>query len=373
MSILKVAWDNHYVQRDEGGTGVYGTYLLRQFATRQDVKIDVLNGCQRHDRQRGFATRGMRVVRDLFWTHVALPRSLQKREVDLLHAPAFTGPLASPCPVVITLHDITFLLYPSHFRRWWVAYLKALMPSAIRSAAAVICGSEHAKRDIVSTYGIASDKVCVVPYGVDHQRFHPGVVLDAAWGKELGLRDGYVLHVGTLSYRKNIPTLLRAFARLRSLGKGAARQLVLAGQEISGLQGAAEIRETIRQLGLADSVVFTGRVPDERLAGLYARASVFVMPSLYEGFGFPILESMAVGTPVVASSTSSLPEVGGDAAVFIPAMDEHALATAIADIISNPSLTEQLRRKGLRRAQQFSWERAASETIAVYRHIVSGR
>ena len=368
MGILKVAWDNHYVQRNEGGTGVYGTSLLQQLSSREDLQLSVLDGWQT-PRQGGLITRTSRVARDLFWTHAVLPNALKKLKVDLLHAPAFTAPLASPCPVVITVHDITFLLYSSHFRRWWVAYLKAVMPPAVRSAAAVICVSEHAKRDIVNTYRVASDKVHVVAHGVDHQQFHPGVALDVDWAKELGLRDGYLLHVGTLSSRKNIPTLLRAFANLRSRGAGKADQLVLAGQEHPALSGAAEIRETIRQLDLAGSVLFAGHVPDQRLPGLYAHASVLVMPSLYEGFGFPVLESMAVGTPVVASDTSSLPEVAGDAAILVPPLDDHALANAISDIINDPPLAEKLRSKGLKRAQQFSWQRAANETMAVYRRV----
>lgn len=373
MGILRIAWDNHYVQRNEGGTGVYGNSLLRQLATREDLKIEVLDGCQGRKQQRGLTDRALRVLGDLFWTHIALPRLLKKRRVDLLHAPAFIGPLMSPCPVVITLHDITFLLYPSHFRRWWVAYLKAVIPWAVKSAVAIICVSEHTKVDIVSTYKIASDKVYVVPHGVDHQRFHPSVTLDRGWAKNLGLRDGYVLHVGALSHRKNIPTLLRAFAHLRSQGKCESSQLVLAGQEAPGLAGTAEIKETIHQLDLASSVVLTGHVPDQQLPGLYTHASVLVMPSLYEGFGFPILESMAVGTPVVASNTSSLPEVAGDAAILVSPRDELALAAAIADVIENRTLAEQLRVRGLNRAHQFSWQRAASETIAIYRRVANCR
>jgi glycosyltransferase involved in cell wall biosynthesis len=371
MGILRIAWDDHYVRRNEGGTGVYGSYLLNQLAAWGDLQIDVLNGWQSHHGQGGFSTRALRVARDLFWTHVALPNSLKHREVDLLHAPAFLA-LNSPCPVVITLHDITFLLYPSHFRRWWVAYLRAVMPLAIRSAAAVICVSEQAKRDIVTTYGVSSGKVYVVQHGVDRQRFHPGIALDTDWAKQLGLRYGYVLHVGTLSHRKNIPTLLRAFAHLRSRDQ-ALPQLVLAGAESPGLAGAAEIRETIQQLDLGGHVVFAGHVSDERLPSLYANASVLVMPSLYEGFGFPILESMAVGTPVVASNTSSLPEVAGDAAILVPPMDEQALANSISEIISKPALAEQLSSRGLERAQQFSWQRTASETVAIYRRVADGR
>jgi len=371
MGILKVAWDNHYVQRNEGGTGVYGACLLQQLARRDDLQVEVLNGWQARQPRRSFATRAMGVLGDLFWTHFALPKSVSRRGVDVLHVPALAAPLDSPCPVVITVHDITFLLYPTHFRRWLVTYLKAVMPPALRAASAVICVSEHTRRDIVSAFGVSSDKVYVVPHGVDHQRFYPAAGLDGSWARKLGLREGYILHVGTLSSRKNIPTLLRAFARLRSQGQGLSRQLVLAGQEAPGLAGAAEIHESVRQLDLTSSVVFAGHVSDERLPGLYARASVLAMPSLYEGFGFPILESMAAGTPVVASNTSSLPEVAGDAAILVAPLDEQALAAAIADILFNPQLGQELRSKGLKRAQQFSWQRAASETMAIYRRVAN--
>jgi glycosyltransferase involved in cell wall biosynthesis len=289
--------------------------------------------------------------------------------VDLLHAPAFVAPSRTPCPVVVTVHDITYLLYPSHFSRWWVTYMQMVMPPAMKSAAAIICGSEHSKRDIAKTYGIAPDKVHVVPYGVDHERFHPGVTLDSDWARSLGLRDGYLLHVGTLSYRKNIPTLLQAVARLRAQGKWGNRQLVLAGSESRGMKGATEVFETIQKLDLGNSVVIAGHVPDEHVPGLYARSSILVMPSWYEGFGFPVLESMAVGTPVVASDTSSLPEVAADAAIFFPPHDDYALAGAIEDVLENRLVAEELRRKGLKRAGEFSWQRTAKQTAAIYRSV----
>ena len=218
--------------------------------------------------------------------------------------------------------------------------MKFVMPPAVKSAAAVICGSEHSKRDILKAYGIECGKVHVVAYGVEHRRFHRGALLNRQWAQTIGIRnDGYVLHVGAFSHRKNIPTLLRAISNLRSKGKWD-RQLVLAGH-----------------------------VPDEYIAGLYAHASLLVMPSLYEGFGFPVLESMAVGTPVVASDNSSLPEVAGDAAILVSPLDENALANAIADVIENRAIARELRAKGLTRARQFSWQRAAEETLAVYRSV----
>src|SRR5438874_5934426 len=326
MKRLKIAWDNCLASKDKAGTGIYAAGLLGEFHRRTDLQMEVLDGGRPGVGTRSFADRALRSIKNIGWTHVGLPVLAWKKNVDLLHAPAFLAPSLSPCPVVITIHDVTYLLYPSHFSRWWVTYMKVAMPSAVRSAAAIICGSQHSKRDISRTYEVSSDKIHVIPYGVDGERFHPGATLDGQWAQGLGISEDYVLHVGTLSYRKNIPTLLRAIALLRSRGKWGSRWLVLAGSAESGLRGAQEIHATIAELDLSNLVVLAGHVPDEQVPGLYAHASVLVMPSLYEGFGFPILESMACGTPVIASGASSLPEVAGDAAILFPAQDESALA-----------------------------------------------
>jgi glycosyltransferase involved in cell wall biosynthesis len=370
MRILKVAWDNCFARRNEGGTGIYAARLLEQFTHRSDLEIEVLNGWRFDSRGGKLARRALRATSDLFWTHAYLPHLLSKQHFDLLHAPAFIAPGRSPCPVVITIHDVTYLLYPSHFPRWRVAYLRSVMPPAVRSAAAIICGSENSKRDLTIAYGVAADRVHVIPYGVDLARFHPGVSLDRTWADPLGICDGYLLHVGAFSSRKNIPTLLRAFAHLRSRPSWGVRQLVLAGSESPGLAGAGEIYKTMEQLGLTASVILPGHVPDQHLPGLYAHAGALVMPSLYEGFGFPILESMAVGTPVVASNSSSIPEVAGGAAILVPPHDEHALANAIAEMIQNRTIAKEFREKGLDRAHQFTWQRTARETIALYRTLV---
>jgi glycosyltransferase involved in cell wall biosynthesis len=179
----------------------------------------------------------------------------------------------------------------------------------------------------------------------------------------------YLLHVGAFLERKNIPVLLRAIGKLRSAGKFNDLQLVLAGKEAPGLLGAQAIDETIREFQLQDTVVKAGHVPDDQLAGLYAGARALTMPSSYEGFGFPVLEAMAVGTPVITSNVSSLPEIAGDAALLIPPEDEHALAGAIDTLLGDGALQERLRAQGLAQAQKFSWERAAEETIAVYRAV----
>ena len=369
MRTLKVGWDNWFVAQDQGGSGGYASRLSKRLVDSGDVRLESLNG---FGRNAGLGTVGRKLhhVSGFYWTHIRLPRILKSQGFDLLHAPAFIAPVSAPCPIVVTVHDITPILYPSHFATWWGMYFKFLMPWVLRSAGATVCGSEHTKQDIIKTFAIAPDKVWVTPYGVEHERFHPAATLDPGWAQGIGLRDGYLLHVGALAERKDVPTLLRALARVRSSGALGSRQLLLAGAQTRGLTGAEEVFQTIRELDLNENVILAGHVPNEHLPGLYAGASILVMPSLYEGFGFPILEAMATGTPVVASNTSSIPEVAGEAAVLFPPQDEHALADAIQQVLRNEALAQQLRDRGLLQAAQFTWERTARETVKVYESVV---
>jgi len=273
---------------------------------------------------------------------------------------------------VVTIYDLSFLKFPQHFERRWRTYLNAVMPGVLRRVAAVICISEYTRQDLLTSYQVAAEKVHVVYCGIDHAQFHPGAGPSGDWMRSVGIQRDYVLHVGTLSERKNIPMLVRAVARLRSQGRFSGHQLVLAGPEVSVLSGASEIRETIQNLELQDVVVLTGHVPEGQLAGLYAQAKVLAMPSLYEGFGLPLLESMAVGTPVVASNTSSLPEIVQDAGLIVPPKDEQGWADAIGELLENPARAQEFRRRGLARAAQFSWQQAAAETLDVYRAVIGG-
>jgi glycosyltransferase involved in cell wall biosynthesis len=369
MKPIKLAWDNCFARRNPTGSGVYAARLLENLTGNPALNLTVFDGWPDGARGGSRMRRVLKIAGNLAWTHFDLPLRLWKGGFDVLHSPAFIAPVKAPSPTVITVHDITYLLYPSHFAAWWVRYMKSVMPLAVRSAAAIICGSEHSKRDLVAAYKLPPGKVHVVPYGVDHERFRPGAALDESWARQAGIRAGYVLHVGGFYERKNVPALLRAVARLRAAGKWGDRQLILAGAEAPGIMGAREIHNTIAELELSPSVVLPGRVPDEHLPGLYAQAALVAMPSLYEGFGFPILEGMAAGTPVVASNTSSLPEVAGDAAILVPPTDIAALADAIGQVLESPGLAAGLRARGLEQARHFNWQRTAEETIAIYRAV----
>jgi len=369
MKPLRLAWDNCFARRNPTGSGVYAARLLENLIGNPALDLKVFDGWPDSTRGGSRLRRLWKIGGNLTWTHCDLPFRVWKGSFDVLHSPAFVAPVKAPCPTVITVHDITYLLYPEHFGSGWVRYMKTMMPIAIRSAAAIVCGSEHSKRDLLASYKLPPSKVHVIPYGVDHDCFRPGATMDDAWARQAGIRSQYVLHVGGFYERKNVPTLLHAIARLRAQGRWGERQLVLAGAEAPGIAGAEEIHRTIAELELAPYVVLPGRVPDEQLPGLYSHAALVAMPSLYEGFGFPILEGMSAGTPVVASNTSSLPEVAGDAALLVEPKDVPGLAEAISQVLENPQLSADLRARGLKRAQEFTWKRTADETIAVYRSV----
>jgi glycosyltransferase involved in cell wall biosynthesis len=372
---LRVAWDNSLAKRNPTGTGVYATQLIRELGSNPGVTLEVFEGWDPAKRKpgeygsQGILARGARAASGLLWSQGYFPHLLRKGKFDLLHSPAFLVPFGCPCPSVATIFDVSFLIFPEHFESRWRTYMKYVMPSVIRSVSAVICISENAKQDLLKFYKVALGKVHVVHCGIDHARFSPGAVLDKNWAASIGLNKEYVLHVGLLSQRKNLPMLLRAVASLRARGKFENLQLVLAGPELPVLSGGPEIHQAIRELGLGDVVVLAGYVPDDYMPGLYRHAKLLVMPSLYEGFGLPVLESMASGVPVVASNSSSLPEIAGDAAILVSPHDESAWAQAIEDVLQSPSTAEELRRKGLLRARQFSWQRAGEETLAVYRTV----
>lgn len=366
---LNVAFDNSLSSRNWTGTGVYASELIRQLAATQQIDLTVFPGWG-SGRGGGTVARKLRTLQNLAWSHGYFPLVLHMKKFDVMHAPAFVLPLGCPCPTVVTIHDLSFVTHPYHFGWGWRTYLTSLMPSVLRSASAIICVSESTKRDLLRLYEVPESKVHVVYNGLNHSRFNPGARFDCDWARSIGIEKNYVLHVGVFSERKNIPVLLRAVARLRDQGKFGQYQLVLAGKEAPGVVGARRIEETMSELNLHDTVVTAGHVPDEQLPGLYAGAKLLTMPSLCEGFGFPVLEAMAVGTPVIASNTSSLPEIAGDAALLVPPGDEQALAEAIQNLLQDDQLRAQLRVKGLAQAQKFTWRRTAEETIGVYRAAV---
>jgi glycosyltransferase involved in cell wall biosynthesis len=300
------------------------------------------------------------------WEQTVLPVELLREGADLLHALGFVSPIAWRGRTVVTVYDLSFLRFPETFNRSNRMYLGNFTPPSLRRADRVITISEETRRDVIELCGVAPERVTPILLAAD-ERFRPAAP-DAvrAFRRRQGLPDRFVLYQGTLQPRKNVETLVRAYARLRSQGSDD-HILVLAGPR--GWQ-YEPIFELIRQLGLEPYVTFPGFVPDDELALWYSSAAVFAFPSRYEGFGLPLLEAMACGAPVVSSSASSLPEVVGDAGVLVDPSDVEGLCSALCQLLEDEPRRQALAAAGRVRAQTFSWRRTASETVQVYREVL---
>jgi glycosyltransferase involved in cell wall biosynthesis len=279
---------------------------------------------------------------------VGLPRLLRRLRPRLAHFQHVVAP-ACPCPAVVTIHDLSFERHPQLMGRRDRIVFRTMVPRSVRQAARVLAVSEWTKRDLIDHYGLPADKIVVTPNGVD-TLFRPGT------GPE---GTPYALFVGTLQPRKDPIAALEAVALAN-----ADLRLVLVGPD-KGL--GDEARRAASRLGLNGRVEFAGHVAKQELAKLYRGAVCLVFPSLYEGFGLPVVEAMASGTPVVAAASGSIPEVAGDAAVLVDPGDPVALAGGIERAIAD---RERLVRAGLERARHYSWAETATRTLAVYRELL---
>jgi glycosyltransferase involved in cell wall biosynthesis len=282
-------------------------------------------------------------------------------EVDLFHGTDHLLPRLTRLKSVFTLHDLVFCFYPQTHKplnRW---FLTLMMPRFLRAADAVIAVSESTKRDAIQTYGIDEAKITVIYEGVSSRFRRASPEAIAAVRHKYGLPDQFFLSLGTIEPRKNLTSLLEAYHALRN--EGSSLGLVIAGKKGWLYSG---FFNRMRELGLERDVLFPGFVPDQDLPALYSAADLFVFPSLYEGFGLPVLEALACGTPVVASNASSLPEVAGEAALLVDPSSVEALVTAVKAVVGNRRLREDLHERGPKQAARFNWQTAARETLAVY-------
>jgi glycosyltransferase involved in cell wall biosynthesis len=304
-------------------------------------------------------------VKRYLWEQTALPFDLRRRRAALLHSPHHTTPLLCPCPRTVTVHDVTFFLIPERYPRSRRLYFQIATTISVKRARAILVPSASAADDLRAVLNPPAGRVHVTHEGVE-ALFRPATAEEClAVRKRFSLPEGYLLSLGTLEPGKNRSTLLRALHSLVTEGRDL--HLAIAGQ--TGWSGGSEAAEA-RELGLEGRVHFLGYVPHVELPALYSAASVFVFPSLHEGFGLPVLEAMASGTPVVTSNRSSLPEVAGDAALLVDPLNEAALAGAIGRILDEPPLVALLRQAGRERAAGFSWDACAEVTLAVYRKLL---
>jgi glycosyltransferase involved in cell wall biosynthesis len=358
------------------GTENYSLHLIRELvAAEQPSRIRLyFNQSPSPDLLPGQAERRV-IPFPRLWTHLRLSWEMATDPPDLLFVPAHVLPVVHPRRSVVTVHDLGYHYYPEAHTFFQNAYLRWSTWHNARAATRILADSEATRQDLMCYYRIPQEKTVVVYPGRD-ETLAPvsDPALLAAVRTRYSVADPYLLYVGTLHPRKNLVRLVQAFSRLRTRDSTvhaptSKLQLVIAGKK-GWLYN--EILIQLRRLNLVDRVVLTGYVPDVDLPALLSGALAFVFPSLHEGFGLPVLEAMACGTPVVCSNTSSLPEVAGDAALLVDPLDTEALSEALSLIVADEGLRCDLVERGFRQAQRFSWRRCAQEVMQVLEDVGRG-
>lgn len=347
-------------------TGI-GRYLMAVVREAQQQSIDCVVYADRDlpvvDALAGVSARIIPAKPTAWWDQVSLPRRLARDKISVFLSPYYKGPLLAACPVVLTIHDLLFIEYMGQARPVYDRVMTRLAGLYAGRAAAIITDSEYAKRTIVSRLGIGAGRITVIPLSVAPE-FHP-VPFSEDVGRRHGVHRPYVLYVGNFLPHKNLLRLVQAFAGLTEAVRRDC-SLVLAGDD-AGRRNS--ILTEARRLGIEKQIVVTGVVAEHDLPALYAGCEAFAMPSLDEGFGLPAVEAMACGVPVIVSDRASLPEVVGDAALLVDPLRVEAIGAALAAVLSDRGLQENLRRRSLARADTFRGDRAAQRVLALVRAV----
>ena len=376
----RIAIDYTAAVRQGGGIGRYTRGLVHALARMplhdEFVLFVAGRGTDPDVQSPAFRTRNIAIderYTNILWHRAGLPFPRVDwftGPLDIFHSPNFVLPPVGAARTVLTIHDLSFLRVPHCAEPSLRAYLSRVVPGAVSRADRVLADSFNTKEDVVDLLGVPASKVDVVPAGVEG-RFSPlgnDPALETV-RRKYALGDGpFVLSVGTLEPRKNFSGLLEAYALMKQKHH-LPHRLVIAGGRGWLYEG---IFDTARRLQLGDDVVFAGFIDDADLPALYNLADLFAFPTLYEGFGLPVLEAMACGTPVVTANNSCMPELVGDAALTLDADDTESLAYAMAMVLHDEVLRESLVERGLLRAELFGWPAAAEKLLAAYDRLVEG-
>jgi glycosyltransferase involved in cell wall biosynthesis len=302
-----------------------------------------------------------------YWWSIGLPRYIRKNEIDLFHGTNFEVPLGVACPRVLTIHDLSHLLHPETFETRIVRRSRRRLPLMARAATMIVTPTEAVRGEVHEYLGIPLARLAAVP-----EASRAGVAFveeEKSWPirQRFGIADNFLLYVGTIEPRKNLLTLVRAFEQVRSR-RPSSLQLVLAGRKGWMVD---DLFRYLKQSSGAGDVIFTGYVTDNELSALYSSCSLFVYPSLYEGFGLPPLEAMVCGAPVIASRIPSLSEVVGSAARLVTPNSVEELTAAIVELLDDVQQRQELSVAGKRRVAQFSWANTAREVHKVYEQAIN--
>jgi glycosyltransferase involved in cell wall biosynthesis len=368
---MRIAFDGTTLQPHQTGVGYYTEHLLRHLLLEapQDEFVVLSNrpvwaSSPLPDRVR--ILPGYRFPIRNVWMQTLLPAALGRIRPDVAHFTNSIAPLAKRVPAVITIHDMTLNLFPRLHPLRKQVLTRPLVALAARQADAIITVSYSARRDILRLTGVPAHRVHVIHEAAApaFQPIHDRECLESVRHR-YGLGERIILYVGTIEPRKNLPRLIEAYGRLHRAGD-LPHQLVCVGPQGWGYQ---EVQHCIDALELGEAVRLTGYVPFADLAPLYNLSEIFVFPSLYEGFGLPVIEAMACGIPVITAANSSFREIVDGAAEAIDPLKTDAIAEALLRLSQDAERRRELGRNGLRRAQEFSWARAARETLTVYREV----
>jgi glycosyltransferase involved in cell wall biosynthesis len=372
---MRIGFMGRSIRPNTAGIGRYSVNLVMNLAEqlpRDSLWVFLPRDAQRrwgdgvHELRAPFLTPN--VYLRALWEQSVVPVQSARFGIDLYHSPSFVMPLLVSGPAVVTIHDLFYLDSSLHRRRNQL-YLSVMTHLALQRASAIVAASEYTKRALLARYPHTAGRVHVIYVGVDRALRRPSRAELDAFRVRAGLGGPYVLSVGTLEPRKNLVRLIAAFERLLDHGD-VPHHLVLAGAS-GWLTGALD--KALHGSRWRQRIHCLGHVDDHDLACWYAAADLFAYPSLKEGFGVPPLEAMTLGTPVVTSNTTSLPEVVGDAALTIDPYDVEALAGAMLAVIRDRDLAEHLRQAGLCRARRFDWRETARQHIAVYEQVLGSR
>jgi radical SAM superfamily enzyme YgiQ (UPF0313 family)/glycosyltransferase involved in cell wall biosynthesis len=372
---MRIAFDGMVLRPQRTGVGYYTEHLLHHLAAAaagdevtviSNQRIETDRRLPSHVRVMTASTRVPRLV----WLQMHAPALLREIGADVAHFTNGMVPLAAPVPTVVTIHDVSLRLYPHHHPPRRVLLNTPLMYLAARRASAVISVSESACRDIVKFCAIDPRRVHVV-HEAAAPSFQPVRDLEALdrVRRRYGLDGRIVLYVGTIEPRKNLPKLIEAFARRLRAGE-LDHRLVCVGPYGWKSRGLDEL---IERHDVRDAVTFTGYVPFDDLPALYSLAEMFVYPSMYEGFGLPVVEAMACGVPVITGRADALAEVGGSAVMQVDRLEPEAIGDAMVDLANDRGRRERMSFAGVMRAMEFSWDRAARESLEIYRSVAVAR
>ena len=370
---MHIAIDAHSVGAGLGGNETYAVNLIEALAEIDSVNRYTLYVTKKEAIQR-FERRWPNVSLRRTLPHTPLVRipltltvELRRRPVDLLHV-QYTSPPFTPCPVVNTIHDLSFEHLPETFNKRSLRQMRLTIRNSARTAAHIITASNFSRDDIVKTYKVKPERVTVTPLAPSSsfKPVHDAVRVEQVLGR-YGIAGDYILTVGSIQPRKNLPRLINAYAKLfRERRFENLPRLVVAGKR------AWLYRETLAAASsttVRDQIIFTGYVPDEDLSVLYSAAKCFIYPSFFEGFGLPPLEAMRCGTPTITGDQTCLPEVVGDGALLVNPFDEQSILEGIVNVLCDDRLRAQLREKGIKRAGSFDWKKTAQQTLEVYERV----